>query len=312
MRQIANLTDGRQATRFADYLYTLGISAQTDEENGQWSIWIRDEDQIPAARTALSEFQANPNAEKFAGVERVAEKRRREEQEKREAARKNIVPVGQKWGSPNASRRRPLTLAILFLCTGIGIMTNMGRERDNPIMQWLQFHRTDQPGGEWLSGAPSARLSEIRRGEIWRIVTPALLHFGEFHLVFNMIMFYQLGSVIENRIGTARLAGIMLAIAIPSNLMQALMPSAWGGSGLFGGLSGVVFGLLGYAWMKSRFDPTAGIYISRGSVLMALMFLGLGVAGAFNIGGVRIANWAHTVGFAAGVAVGYLSVWRRI
>ena len=92
---------------------------------------------------------------------------------------------------------------------------------------------------------------------------------------------------------------------MPSNLAQALVPNNLGGSAFFAGLSGVVFGLLGYLWMKSRFDPASGLYINRGTVFMAVTFLGLGFAGAFNVGDVRIANWAHGVGFATGILIGW-------
>jgi GlpG protein len=126
------------------------------------------------------------------------------------------------------------------------------------------------------------------------------------HLAFNMVMFYQLASMIEHRRGSLYLALLMLAIAVPSNLAQALVPNEWGGTVYFVGLSGVVFGLLGYLWMKSRFDPASGLYINRGTVLMSIIFLGLGFAGFFNVGSMRIANWVHGVGFATGILIGYI------
>lgn len=304
MRQIATLSTANHAQRFAAYLITQGIATTTDESGDGWAIWVKDEDQLPNARTALAEFQADPNASKFQGVERAAEEKRRAEAAKREAARKNVVTMGNRWTGPQAgARRRPLTLGILFLCAAIGVITNMGENAESPVYQFLLF-RTDDVRSTARDDSVPDKLTNIRRGEIWRVVTPALLHFGPFHLAFNLAMFYQLASVLEQRRGSVRLLLIVLALAIPSNLAQGLAPGTFGGGTHFGGLSGVVFGLFGYFWMKTQFEPESGLYISRGSLLIAVLFLILGIVGAFNIGGVRIANWAHSVGFVAGILLG--------
>src|SRR5205085_2056774 len=64
----------------------------------------------------------------------------------------------------------------------------------------------------------STGLDAIRRGEVWRLVTPILLHFGIAHLVFNMIWLYQLGGLVELRKGHLAMAAIVLASAVVSNL----------------------------------------------------------------------------------------------
>jgi GlpG protein len=310
MRQIGTLSNSKDAERFVAYLVTQGIGAQSEEDNGQWIVWVRDEDQLTPARAALTEYKFDPEHAKFQGVEQVAEQKRREEASKREAARHNVVTMGQRWRGPGGGLRRPLTLVVLFVCAAIGVMTNMGEDPANPITASLQFRN--------LSTEPPTigindKLVDVQRGQLWRIVTPIFLHFGAFHLVFNLVMFYQMGSIIEHRRGTIRLALLILALAIPSNLAQALAPNEWGGGVNFAGMSGVVFGLLGYNWMKSRFEPALGLYISRSSLFSALIFLALGLAGAFNVGGIRMANWAHTVGFAMGIAIGYAPIlWRSM
>ncbi len=311
MRQIGTLSNRAEATRFASYLVTQGIHAHSEADGAGWAVWVRDEDQLAAARAALSEFQADPANAKFQGVEQTAEQRLREEAIKREAARQNVVTMGQRWRGPTAGRRRPLTLAIILVCCIIGVFTNMGGDPLQPLMRKLLFSDRVHFVTDLNQDSFTVRLIDLRKGEVWRIVTPALVHYGAMHLAFNMVMFYQLASVIEHRRGTWRLALLMLAIAVPSNLAQALVPTAWGGSAFFAGLSGVVFGLLGYLWMKSRFDPASGLYINRGTVFMSLVFLGLGFAGAFNVGDVRIANWAHGVGFAMGIVIGWLPTALR-
>lgn len=303
MRKIGALAQASAARRFESYLVAQGISAQTEETGGAWTVWIREEDQVAAARAAFEAFTADPEAPQFQGHERVAEQRRRDEQARREAAQRNLISPGQRWRP--AGRRRPVTLAVVLLCVGIGLFTNMGEDRQSRLLRYLWF--SDDPQVETAMD----KLADIRHGEIWRIVTPAIVHYGLRHLVFNMVMFYQLASIIEHRQGGWQLTWVMLAIAIPSNLAQALVPDELGGAVRFAGLSGVVFGLLGYVWMKSRFHPADGIYVHPNTLVLPLLFLVLGLFGAFNTGTVRIANWAHGIGFIAGIVVGYLPlVWR--
>src|SRR5687767_4128994 len=125
MRQIGILPNRADAVRFAAFLVVQGINAQAEAEGSNWALWVRDEDQLPAARAALQEFQADPGNAKFKGVEQTAEQRRREEAAKREAARQNIVTMGNRWRGPGGGLRRPLTIAVILACGAIGVATNM-------------------------------------------------------------------------------------------------------------------------------------------------------------------------------------------
>lgn len=313
MRQIGTLSTAQDASRFTAYLLTEGISSHAEDDAGKWVIWVRDEDKLVAARTALVDFQADPAHAKFQGVEQAAEQQRRAEETRREAARQNVITMGQRWNRPVSGKRRPLTLTLVLVCCAIGVITNMGQDRTGPVLSQLLFCNPEHLLSGWQPEGLGNKLIDLRSGQIWRVLTPALVHYGAMHLVFNMVMFYQLGSLIEFRRGSWRLASLILAIALPSNLAQALVPTQWGGSVFFAGLSGVVFGLLGYVWMKSQFEPALGMYINRSSLIMAMIFLALGFVGAFNTGNVRIANWAHGVGFVAGIAVGYAPIlWRSL
>jgi len=95
---------------------------------------------------------------------------------------------------------------------------------------------------------------------------------------------------------------MVLLIALISNLAQYLFkgPS-------FGGMSGVVFGLFGYIWMKSEFDPGAGMFIPKSSVVLILGFLVICTLGLLG----PIANYAHFGGLIVGMILGYGPVVSR-
>jgi GlpG protein len=154
---------------------------------------------------------------------------------------------------------------------------------------------------------------DIEKGEIWRLVTPIFIHFTPLHLFFDMYIFFIFGSMIESRRGTLRFALLVLALAVTSNFGQYFFefetPLGRMPTTRFGGMSGVAYGLFGYLWMKSRFDPMSQLFLPPNTVIWLLVWYVLCWTGIFG----SIANWAHTVGLVVGVVVGYLPVaWRQL
>ncbi len=74
-------------------------------------------------------------------------------------------------------------------------------------------------------------------------------------------------------------------------------------------MSGVDYGLLGYVWMRARFEPQAGMYLDAFTVSFMLGWLVLCFTGLMG----PVANWAHTVGLVVGMAIGYApSLWHKL
>jgi GlpG protein len=99
---------------------------------------------------------------------------------------------------------------------------------------------------------------------------------------------------------------LVLAIAAISNVLQY---EFGGHNPNFGGMSGVVYGLFGFIWMKSKYFPASGLHIHPQMVTFVLVCMLLSFATEFNqfheafpaLGG--IANTAHAAGFGVGVVV---------
>ena len=205
-------------------------------------------------------------------------------------------------------------MALIGACVVVFVIPmHFGSVSRGPILNRL-YIATPQPWIVWIEqdgqsvpvpgGTVSPGLAEVKGGQVWRLVTPIFLHFSLMHILFNMMALVDLGGLIEMRKGTLRLAGLVLGSAIVSNLAQY----ASGGwvNPAFGGMSGVIYALFGYVWMKGRHEPAGGLYLSQRTATYMLFWLVFCMTGAVG----NIANAAHVAGLAFGVVVGLVPHWR--
>ena len=80
----------------------------------------------------------------------------------------------------------------------------------------------------------------IRQGQVWRLITPALLHASLWHLFANMYALFVLGPGLERHYGHARYLTLYLLSAFTGNVLSFILVP---GPSL--GASTAVFGLLG-------------------------------------------------------------------
>jgi GlpG protein len=158
--------------------------------------------------------------------------------------------------------------------------------------------------------APQGPLFEkISQGEVWRLVTPALLHLGFLHIFFNALWFILLSNQIEYRIGWWRSLLLMILVAIISNTAQYLMSGPF-----FLGLSGIVTGQAGFIWARQQKAPWEGYLLNRftliflGVFVLAMFFLSLLFFFLQLLGKTTqpfiIANTAHLTGALVGYILG--------
>ncbi|MCA9022687.1 MAG: rhomboid family intramembrane serine protease [Planctomycetaceae bacterium] len=294
MRKIGSLPSGQQAKQFEDYLLTTGVEIKVEQSVDQWSIWVYDEDQVEHAKVELNEFIAHPDAEKFQGAARQAEAIRESKIKKAADSARQQVNVRETWNQPFTSRC-PVT-SLLIGVSVVVFLLMQSNEFNSEIRQELSIS-SFQTSGNMIRYSPY--LLDIRKGEVWRLVTPIFMHFGITHILFNCMMCYQLGGAIEFNRGSTKLALLVLFTAIPSNLAQFY----WSGPG-FGGLSGVVYGMFGYMWMKSQFDPQSPFYIPPNMVVILIGWFFLCMTGALDEIVGHVANMAHAGGLGMGMLIG--------
>ena len=293
MRMIGHLPGDERAREFSDYLYAQGIDNQVEpERDGRWALWIHAEEQIPNAETLFRHYCEHPDDPQYAGAAKEARARRMREEQDNESARKRFHDKGRLF--PGGIRGVGfLTALLVAISVAVFVVSGFGRNI-RPIL-WLYISQYDVEGGVMarLSGLP-----EIRHGELWRLFTPMFVHFGVMHILFNMLWLLDLGTMVERRQSTGVLAALVLVIAGLSNVAQYLVigPS-------FGGMSGVVYGLIGYIWLRGKFDPASGLFLHSTTVTMAVIWFFLCLFQLIP----NVANTVHAVGFGSGIAWGYIS-----
>lgn len=191
----------------------------------------------------------------------------------------------------NFWRRAGIVVKLLVLLSIVVTLATEFGDENNTLAAYLDFSRT-----------PSVP-QEILNGELHRLVTPIFVHFLWLHIIFNMMWLYDLGGAIELRNGKSAIICLVLAIAILSNTAEFFS----GTYGRFGGMSGVVYGLFGYIWIRSL-DKTSGFFMPRNIVIILLGWQLLCFTGIFE----NIANVAHVSGLLVGIVwAAVLKDWPR-
>ena len=287
MRCVADFDTENHALKFWGFLKQKVIDSSLEkgdsESNGSCQIWVLDEDQLSLAFSYLNEFKSNPDDPKFS----TAPKKDKIEEALPKKRGFKEFNLREKWQKTDRSSGT-MTLSLIITCVAVFLLSGMGKN-------------TELVGGFFISEKLDGRLSEVSSGEIWRLFTPIFLHFNFLHVLFNMFWLHDLGGQIEKRKGPKFFISFILIIALVSNLAQFVLSGP-----AFGGMSGVVYGLFGYVWVKTRLDPADSFRLDPMVAMIMFGFFLVCFTGVFG----GIANWAHAGGLAVGIAWGYASAFR--
>ena len=311
MRCLGEIDGRKRAETFVAYLLTENISTQIeclDAARDRWEIWIREEDQLGAANAKLVEYQSNPQDPKFAAAVQKAGENLAQKEKSRQHAAKNIRKLNTASRSNFSGPLPPLTLTLLILSIAVSLISSFGSPKPTndygqAVVEQLSF--VTQSDFVRSNGDPAASL---KRGQVWRAITPIFLHLGMLHLAMNMFVLVSFGKMVERWLGTPRYALFILLLAVGPNLLQGLSPEWMEGSPFFGGMSGVLYGFFGYVWVRSSMNPTLGVSIPFPIAVIFVGLIVLGLSGVFPDW--QLAHLCHLGGLLIGSAMGFASEQR--
>ena len=138
----------------------------------------------------------------------------------------------------------------------------------------------------------------VADGEWQRIITSAFVHIGVVHILFNMIILWQIGSFVERLYGNLLFLVVYLGSAVAGSLMSLSMNPIV----ISAGASGAIFGLYGalLAYMLRR-KGAIPLHMVSGIRNGAIAFIVFNLIFGMQAG---IDNWCHLGGLLGGFFLG--------
>ena len=276
LQPLVQVKDHNIALLFSNYLQSLGIQAQLKASDEQGYVIFCPEDKISQAKVEFDVFILQPYADKY----------QQAAWDRSEAVTLNADDFSllTSFKESFLAHAGIVTLVIFSLCWLVFLGSELGWAQQ--LFNILQFYPQ-------LS--PDAFLADPIR-----LIGPAFFHFSWLHIVFNTMWWWQLGGSIEKTLGKTILINILFISAIVSNLGQFLVSGS-----NFGGLSGVVYALVGFVWWFGYLAPERGLSLSKPIVGFLLFWL---VLGFVDLLPVNVANTAHLLGLLTGCFLALLTV----
>ncbi|MGN0901838.1 MAG: rhomboid family intramembrane serine protease [Succinivibrio sp.] len=265
-----------KALAFCDYLNSKGTKAKVKEcYSGHFGVYVTNSFDLTRAKQELLSYAQSPYSRAF--TEASWAKGRTVKSEK--YLRQGLIPFAFSLSS--------LTTIIELICVLVYLLSFGFKDY---IYAYLALSRLD-------TFSVSQPLNYIK------LITPVFVHFTILHIAFNLVMFEALARPIERELGRVKLFSLCLGIAVVSNILQYVFMT---GYGVFGGLSGVVYGLIGYMGILSRRENLPkGLFIPKGLLAVSIVFIAFG----FFMSG--IANLCHLGGVLVGIILGYIDLKKK-
>ena len=246
--------------------------------NDEQQIWLQDADQYGAAQELL---------------EQLMQGHLQQEPLRRASADQVRFSSGSMAHPKVWLRLTPISLMVVLVTVLVALFSQLGQHLQ--AVAWFSFFPLVLDTQAYIVAG-----FEHLWQQPWRLISPVFLHFGWLHMVFNLLWWWELGRRIEHQ-SRLLLVTLLLLTSLAGNVAQA-----WQTASLFGGLSGVIYGLLGYIWVMDRFNKPR-YHLPQNILIFMLIWLLLGISGLFSaLGFGAMANLAHIGGLVAGVGWGFL------
>jgi GlpG protein len=197
--------------------------------------------------------------------------------------KKSEEEVADRTELPAELSGRPwVTYSIIAICAAMCAYYNLSEE--SPLYQRFESFAVPSNIAIWS-------------GSYWGLLTSALMHFGIWHIVFNMWWLKDFGSLLEPTLGRSKYILFIISAAVISSGAQL---AASGQTGV--GFSGVIYAMFGYMLAARTSEPIYGRILTKqitgwllGWLVLCLI---LTYTNIWNIG-----NTAHFSGFLFGYCV---------
>jgi GlpG protein len=254
------------ARLLTNYLIDQGIKVHYQRSDAEYShgIMLLEADKYQQAKKIAEEFVLHPNNDKYQSSAWQTGESVSLDQDKSFSIAKIYQDLFQ----------APFTAIILVFCVVAFGLAQLG----------IYFPYL------WLEIQPLSQLTDNHQW--WRIWGPALIHGSVLHIAFNLLWWWSLGKQIEKTFGFSTLLLLFVFSAGISNLAQLIVSGP-----NFGGLSGVVYALVGCVWWLGWLRPTWGIGMPNPIIGFMLVWL---LVGYLDVLPISMANMAHTLGLVSG------------
>jgi len=317
MRLLREFPAAPAAEQLRDALDDSGIGTELIAGRDEsMAVWVVDEEHAARARELVTRWFDEGDSEAFAAAVRRGAARREVRTRVAQRAVLHQAALEAQLRALTRPRAAPLTWGLVALSVAVAALTQLDLRGSVPFV-------AIRPEREFIGmtaslliadpfrfiGAETVQLGGFQLtwlalpwAEPWRFITPVLVHFGFLHILFNALWLKDLGRVIELRHGPVYLASFVLVSGALSNVAQFEIVH----SPMFGGLSGVVYGLLGLIWLGGKLRPELGYGLTPATVQFMLLWLVMGFIGNFGV-----ANYCHLGGLAVGVTWAYAAYLLR-
>ena len=259
----------------SNYLRERGLLHRITEENGEQCLAVMDPQVVQELQAFLDQY--------LSGQVDVSQN----------SGEANLQPVNSMPDLWAQALRVPVVVGLIILSFlgALLIETRWG-------LTWVHYFTFQD-----FNDTQFIPLSEsLARGEIWRLLTPVFLHYGIFHVLFNSLWMWDLGRRLEMLLGHWHFLLFFIITGVAANAAQFV----WSGHANFGGMSGVVYALVGFIAVRQRLVPHPLVAVPRALIGFMLVWLVLCMSGVVDyfIAG-SVANAAHLGGLIAGVVYAF-------
>ena len=260
------------ALRFRDYIrqqYQLELQLYQQQDN--YFFALQDDDSnLTVLSVEAEQYRRDPSAEKYAQASWQTG-----QTYSLQGRFNSLIPNLSQW--KETLGKAPVTWAIALVCVLVYLLSLSSYQ----LEVYLFTHFPED----------SAQYADV-----WRFFSHAVVHLSFTHILFNLTYWLIFATMIEKNNGSTKVLMLFVSIALISGIVQ----NFFSGPAFFG-LSGVVYGVLGYVYVMSRFDRRQRYRLPGGFIYMLLVGIAVGFIGPLV--DLHFGNAAHISGLAVGILI---------